>query len=134
MFCASNLPHILTANRGASLLEILIAMVLVSIAILGVAGFSTVSIKGTAFSQELTIAVTLAQDALEELRREGYRSTAVGVVTNTEPYGSIAGAPLFQRTVVTKANTPARGLQTVMVNVAWDDDAHSTSLSTILAE
>ena len=121
-------------NRGISLLEVLIAMALVSVILLGFAGFTSVAIKGSAFSQKMTTAVTLTQDTLEEVRRVGYRSSLTGEDTNTEPYGSIPNEPLFQRTVVTKANIPAPGLQTIIVKVAWDSGAHSTSLSTILAE
>ena len=121
-------------SRGISLLEVLIAMALVSFILLGFAGFSTVAIKGSAFSQKMTTAVTLAQDTLEEVRRIGYRATVSGEDSQNEPYGSIPNEPLFQRTVVTQANTPAPGLQTIIVKVAWDAGAHSTSLSTILAE
>ena len=121
-------------NRGTSLLEVLIAMGLVSFILLGFAGFSTVAIKGSAFSQKMTTAVTLAHDTLEEIRRVGYRATLLGEDSQTESYGSIPNEPLFQKTVVTKANTPVPGLQTVIVKITWDSGAHSTSLSTILAE
>ena len=120
--------------RGISLLEVLIAMALVSFILLGFAGFSTVAIKGSAFSQKMTTAVTLAQDTLEEVRRIGYRAALLREDIQNEPYGSIPNEPLFQRTVVIQANTPAPGLQTIIVKVAWDSGAHSTSLSTILAE
>ena len=134
MFTVISFPSSISSNQGASLLEVLIAMVLVSVSILGVAGFSTVSIKGTAFGKEMTMAVTLAQDALEEASRVGYQSSLSGVVTVTESYGSIARAPFYARTVVTEAQTPVPGLQKVTVTVVWDADEHATSLSTILAE
>ena len=121
-------------DRGSSLLEVLMAMVLVSVVVLGIAGFSTVSINGAAFSKEMTTAVTLAQDTLEDIRRVGYGSSVSRVRTDIEPYGSITDALLFERTVITEPNTPAMGLQTITVKVAWDADAHSTSFSTILAE
>ena len=66
-------------NLGVSLLEVLVAMALVSVVMLGMAGFSTIAIKGSAFSQKLTTAVTLAQDALEEVRRVGYRPHLSGL-------------------------------------------------------
>lgn len=110
------------------------AMGIVSVVLLGVSGFSTVSIQGMTYSQKMTKAATLAQDQLEDIRRVGYRPAVSGVLTSTEPYGSIGDAPLFQRTVVVEAQTPGKGLQTVTVTVAWDTDSHSTSFSTILAE
>lgn len=109
-------------------------MALVSIVLLGMAGFSAVAIKGSSFGQKMTKAVTLAQDALEEVRRVGFRPELLGEVTQVEPYGSISQEPLFERTVVIKADTPSSGLQYITVKVAWDKDIHSTSLSTILAE
>jgi type IV pilus assembly protein PilV len=121
-------------KQGVTLLEVLIAMVLVSLVLLEMAGFSTIAIKGSAFSQKLTTAVTLAQNKLEEIRLAGYRSSLSGSLTTVEPYGSISGASLYTRTVVTHADSPTAGLQTVTVIVAWSSDAHSTSISTLLAE
>ena len=121
-------------NQGISLLEVLVAMTLVSIAVLGMAGFSTVAIKGSALSQKMTKAVTLAQDSLEEIRRIGYRPSVFDQRSHIEAYGTIPGEPLFERIVTTKPNTPATGLQTITVKVAWDSDRHSVSFSTILSE
>jgi len=121
-------------NLGVSLLEVLVAMALVSVVVLGMAGFSTVAIKGLAFSQKITTAVTLAQDALEEVHRVGYRPTLSEELTQTEPYGSIPGEPFFERIVITQPNRPSPGLQAITVKVTWDSNRHSTSLSTFLAE
>ncbi|WP_447970277.1 type IV pilus modification PilV family protein [Nitrospira sp. M1] len=131
---ALNVFSRVTTNRGSSLLEVLMAMVLVSIVIVGISGFSTVSITGMSLSQKMTIAATLAQDQMEEVHRVGYQRSITGVVTSTEPYGAMSDAPLFKRTVVVEAEIPASGMQTVTVTVAWDADAHATSLSTLLTE
>ena len=121
-------------NKGISLLEVLVAMTLVSMAVLGMAGFSTVAINGSAFSQRMTKAVILAQDSLEEIRRIGYRPSMLDQHSHIEAYGTIPGEPLFERIVTTKPNNPATGLQTITVKVAWDPDRHSVSLATILSE
>lgn len=121
-------------NRGISLLEVLVAMVLVSVVVLGMAGYGTVAMKGSTFSRKMTQAVTLAQDALEEVRRVGFRPTLSGEETEIGAYGSIPDEPFFERIVNTKPNTPAAGLQTITVKVSWDSDQHSISLATILAE
>jgi len=125
---------IIGENRGISLLEVLVAMMLVSIVVLGMAGFSTVAIKGSALSQKMTKAVTLAQDSLEEIRRVGYRHLMSDDRSLTEAYGTIPDEPLFERIVTTKPQTPAPGLQTITVKVAWDSGRHSVSLATILSE
>ncbi len=109
-------------------------MMLVSIVILGMAGFSTIATKGSALSQKMTRAVTLAQDSLEEARRIGYRPALLDEHSHIEAYGTIPDESLFKRSITTKANTPAPGLQTITVKVTWDSDKHSISLATILAE
>lgn len=124
----------IVTNHGSSLLEVLMAMVLISVVILGISGFSTVSIHGMTFSQKMTMAATLAQDQLEDIRRVGYRQSVSGIVASTESYGSMRDAPFFQRTVVFEAQTPGKGLQTATVTVTWDAGSHSTSFSTILSE
>jgi prepilin-type N-terminal cleavage/methylation domain-containing protein len=129
-----NSRKIIGGDHGISLLEVLVAMMLVSILVLGMAGFSTVAIKGSTFSQRMTKAVTLAQDTLEEIRRVGYRHALSEERSHSETYGTIQDEPLFERLVTTKPNTPAHGLQTITVKVAWDSDRHSISLATILAE
>lgn len=129
-----NSRKIIGDNQGISLLEVLVAMMLVSIVVLGMAGFSTVAIKGSALSQKMTKAVTLGQDSLEEIRRVGYRPALSDERSLTEAYGTIPDEPLFERIVTTKPNTPAPGLQTLTVKVAWDSDRHSISLATLLAE
>ena len=110
------------------------AMALVTMVVLGMAGFGAVAIKGSAFSQKMTKAVTLAQDALEEVRREGYRPTLSEELNQTEPYGSIPGEPYFERTVITQPHSPSPGLQSITVTVSWESNRHSTSLATMLAE
>ena len=121
-------------KKGISLLEVLISMVLVSMAVLGMAGFSTVFIKGSSLSQKMTKAVALAQDSMEEIRRRGYRPALAGDQTHTEAYGTIPNEPGFERIMTTQPNTPAPGLQTVSIQVAWDSDRHFISLATILTE
>jgi len=121
-------------NHGLALLEVLIALALVSVVLLGLAGLSTVAIKGSSLSREMTTAITLAQDKLEEVRLGGYRASLSGSISQVEPYGSITDEPFYTRTVFVQPNTPMVGLQTVTVTVHWDADAHSASLSTMMAE
>ena len=55
-------------NRGFSLIEILIGIVLLAIALLAIAGMQMASIKGNSFSANMTQATFLGQDGLETLR------------------------------------------------------------------
>jgi prepilin-type N-terminal cleavage/methylation domain-containing protein len=117
---------------GFSLLEVLMALVVVFLALLGFAGFSVVAHTGMTASEKMTRAVTLAQEKLEDVRRDGVSTSLIGTWVNTEPYGSITSARHHQRTLTIQPHTPTPGLHTVTVEVKWDQDAHTTSLKTYL--
>ena len=55
-------------GRGFTLLEIVIAILILTVALLGLASLTSMIIKGNASNKTLTIATTLAKDKLEELR------------------------------------------------------------------
>ena len=123
--CAQN-------SQGLSLLEILIAMGVVFLALIGFAGFSVVAHTGMSTSQKMTRAVTLAQEKMEDLRREGVPSGLTSPLSNTDPYGSISGAPYHQRILTIRPDYPMPGLHSVTVAVQWDNGTHATSLKTYL--
>lgn len=122
----------LNSQRGLSLLEVLMALVVVFLALLGFAGFSVVAHTGMTASEKMTRAVTLAQEKLEDVRRDGIPTSLAATWVNTEPYGSITGAMHHQRILTIQPHTPIPGLHTVTVEVRWDQDAHTTSFKTYL--
>jgi hypothetical protein len=121
-------------QQGLSLLEIVIAMAVVFLAMLGFAGFSVVAHTGMSASEKMTRAVTLAQETMEDIQREGVPTELTSQWTNTEPYGSIAGALHHQRILTMTPNAPMPGLHTVTVQVQWDNGAHATSLKTYVTQ
>ncbi len=121
-------------ENGFTLLDNLISLSILSFVLLGLVGLATIVITGNATSKSRTVALTLAQDKIEDTRRSGYNYTLTANTTVTEPYNSIIGYPLFQRVTVTQVNTPGIGMQTVTVTVYWDSDAHSVALSMLLAQ
>ena len=118
--------------QGFTLIEILIATVIIAVASLGVASLTLGIIQGNSFSKHLTVATTLGQDRLEQVKRIGYSN--IGSVTGTENYGSIANYDGFKRVTTVTDNTPSPNMRTIEVRIYWDMDKHSVLLSTILSE
>jgi type IV pilus assembly protein PilV len=123
---------ILRDTNGFTLIEILIATVIITIASLGVASLTVGVIRGNAFSKRVTTATTLAQDRLEEIKRLGY--TKAGMAVGTEDYGTIANFSGYKRVITVANDTPASKMKTINVIVYWDSDKHSANVSTILSE
>jgi type IV pilus assembly protein PilV len=122
----------LQESNGFTLIEILIATVIMTIVSLGIATLTVGIMRGNSLSKRLTTATTLAQDRLEDAKRLGYAN--VGTAAGTQGYGSIANFSGYKRVVSVTDDAPAAKMKTVQVTVYWDSDKHSTQASTILAE
>jgi type IV pilus assembly protein PilV len=123
---------ILQEKNGFSLIEILIATVIITIVSLGIATLTVGIMRGNSFSKRLTTAATLVQDRLEDVKRLGYAKA--GDAVGTQSYGSIASFSGYKRVVTVTNDAPAANMKTINVTVYWDADTHSATASTILSE
>ena len=57
-------------EKGFTLIEVLVAMIVLAIGILGLAPMLVISMQGNQFSREVTEAAYLAQDRIEQLRNQ----------------------------------------------------------------
>jgi len=114
-------------NKGFSLIEVLVGLVILAIGLLAIAGMQITAIKGNYFSKSLTEATVLAQDKMEELKNLSYASLSTGTDTKT-----VSGTTFARQfTVVDTTST----MKTINVTVQWTDRVnHSISLSTIRAK
>src|SRR5437870_13781930 len=102
----------LRTELGFTLLDNLLALVILSVVLLGLVGLATTVITGNAISKSRTIGLTLVQDKIDDTRRSGNNYALTGNKNVAEQYGYINDHPLFSRVTVTQVNTPGLGMHT----------------------
>ena len=100
-------------DNGFTLIEVLIAIVILSVGLLGMASLTVGIIKGNKLSNDLTTATTLAQDKMEDIKRikeTGYSN----VVAETK---AVCSSPYteYKREVLVTNDSPATNMKTVIV-------------------
>ena len=114
-------------SNGFSLIEVLIALLILSVAFLGLAGLMVQSTKNNSFSGHMTEAATFAQDRLEELKAGSW----AGIVPGSDRKMGSNGID-YGRTwnVVTSGN-----LKTVTMTVDWNDKtSHSINIPDVISQ
>ena len=127
------MPH---SGRGFTLIEVLIAVVVLAIAILGFSAMTLGTIRGLSISDKLTTATTLAQKQLEEINKASYDDVIADEYL-LEDFGGIVGYETFRRLVTISDATPEINTKTVTVDVWWRNDVGITrnvNLSTIILQ
>jgi prepilin-type N-terminal cleavage/methylation domain-containing protein len=128
----------LRRKEGFSLIEVLVALVILAVGLLGLALFQTTAIKGNAIASKWTVATELAQDRLERFRHVGWdnivSSAAGGFTTGPPPqptYATLPGAAgdntivrgtQYYRIWYVTSNA-TNSLKTITVWCCWSDDA-----------
>jgi len=138
-------------EAGFSLIEVLVALTILAVGLLGLALLQTTAIKGNAIASKSSIAVQVAQDKLEWFRNQpwaGITSSNGGTIgdnaTSAAVYATLPGNPGGDSVVVggttfsrVWAVTPVTGnLRTVTVWACWMDEKsvwHNVMLSSDLA-
>ena len=125
---------IATSQIGFTLLEVLVAIVILTIGLLGTAGLTTGVIRGNHYSKNITSATAAGQTLLESVKSSGYtNATSANFPNDTVTMGGMT----FTRTTTITNSSPAANMKTVSVTVSWTESkntARSVNLQTILAE
>jgi prepilin-type N-terminal cleavage/methylation domain-containing protein len=114
-------------HGGFSLLEVLVAMVILSIASLAVGKLMVGSSSFVSENAESTHAISLAQQKLENLRNLRYLDLVSD--SETRPGSEWKGMPFTVAWVVSN-NTPITGTKTVVVTVSWSSKGQTRSYAT----
>ena len=122
-------------QSGFTLLEVLIAISILTVGLLGVAQMQIMGIQGNYFSGNTTAALTLAEEKMEDLLGKSYTDAELTNGNHPDTNNPIdetgqAGG-IYTRTWVVANNTPITDTKTVTVSVSWDNASHQVSLSCI---
>lgn len=129
----------LSDQRGFTLIELFIAIVVLTIGLLGTAALTTGVVRGNLSAKNMTTATAIAQSCFEENRRVGYSSA--GAVPAGGSNSCVSGNATvtvnglaFTRTLAIDASVS--NIKTLTVTVSWSEGATGTkaiTLKTILA-
>jgi prepilin-type N-terminal cleavage/methylation domain-containing protein len=142
--------HKLRGKEGFSLIEVLVALVILAVGLLGLALFQTTAIKGNAIASKWTVATGLAQDRLEKFRHVPWASIqpnvpssgfTPGIQPATVAYDSLPGGTTGDNIVVRgttyyrvwSVGDDTTTLKTITVWCCWRDDSsiwHNVMLMT----
>lgn len=117
-------------SKGFSLIELLISLVILSIALLGMAGLMSMATTYNANGGRLTEAATFAQNTLERLQVTPYTNVISGTDVITGPNSSNGTQYTRNWTAVQNATDT---LRTITVTVSWSDRVpHSISIRSVV--
>ncbi len=107
-------------SKGFTLLEVLIAILVLSVALLALGGLQIISIRGNSFGNHMTEAITLAKDLMEEMKDTKWENIQG---SSDDPVGA-TGIAYHRVCTVTEQDN----IKTVTVRVSWDNGNHKATL------
>jgi len=108
-------------SKGFTLVEVLIALVILSICLLGMAGLMATTTRNNSYGGRLTEAATLAQDKLEQLRATPFGMIPVNATITDNPVGSTGVTYNRSWVAVPNIAPPGNTLDVITITVSWTD-------------
>lgn len=118
----------LRRQAGVSLVELMVALLLLGVALMGLAAAFAPGRMAIQGGDQSTTATFLARQVLEDMRNRAYDLDSDELVNgSTFPaasgYGNITGYPNFRRTITITADSPETATKTVDVAVIYKNSS-----------
>lgn len=123
--------HSLSIAEGFTLIEIMIAVAIISIGLLALGGLQVSLVRGNALSQRMTAAISVAEQKIEQVKNTSYANIEAESSTQIQASGFN-----FTRQVTVTDNSPLANTKTVNVAVTWSDGlkTHTVPFTTIITQ
>ncbi len=130
-------------KQGFTLVEIVIAIVILSVGLLALINLQWMAIRGNSDSKEMTRAIFLAETRMEQLKNTPFASLVIG--TTPDPNNPINGqgqsGGIFSRSWTVQPYTPPYSysgsgfMKQVTVNVSWTlkGQTHNATYQTVIS-
>lgn len=109
-------------SKGFTLMEILVALVILSVTLLALAGLMVRTTRNNSFGGHMTEAATFAQDKLEEFRAIGWVKIPPNTTGVDKPTG--ASGIAYTRNWGVAPNPVNGDLREITVTVNWTDQTN----------
>jgi type IV pilus assembly protein PilV len=122
---------LISIEEGFTLIEIMIALVVMSIGLTALAAVQISAIRGNAFSKRMTTAVSIADEKIEQLKSSPYANIL------SESSIQITQSNMnFTRQVTVKDNDLLPNTKTIIVTINWSEGSksHSVPVTTIVSQ
>ena len=131
----------LADTPGFSFIDVMLALVVLTIGILALADLQIVSSRGNTATKYTTAAANIAEQKLEALKGMVYtnivaETPALVDESGNPPQAGYSG-PTFTRQMTVTNNSPVANSKTVKVIVTWTDKAgftHTVPMSTVISQ
>lgn len=118
-------------NKGFSLIELMVAVTILAVGLLAVAGLQGTAIQGNSHGNTISQATTIAQDRIEEIRNLDYAAIVFNPNPNVE---TNVDDTIYTRETLVEVDTPLSDLKRITVTVRWATNrSHAIVLRTIVA-
>jgi Tfp pilus assembly protein PilV len=122
------------SSCGMGVIEVMVGLGLMAVAVMGLNSLAISAVRNNLSSRLIDQATRLAQQKIEQIKRDGYAAAVTGTTVETKLNASGNPGGGFQRTTVIAAGTLPNTL-TVTVAIAWMDyGMRQTSFSTQITQ